>query len=216
MKGERTMTSNGLASSQLSIASKEALFTSNALLASGSVIAPAVVVATGFMPSVALCLIFSLVTYITVVICSFVPRKLLYTFRIILYTLVASLVYVPVSMLVEGIMPKYFAALGIYAPLLITNSMITVRTESKFYRLRRGYMLELAAFYVIGYDISLLFFGTLRELLANGGLFGASFIPITFPTAATVFGGFILLAVVSAVFRWSIRFAMRKGGNGGK
>lgn len=211
MKGEKAMASNVGASSQLSIASKEALFTSNALLASGSVIAPAVVVATGFMPAVTLCLIFSIVTYITVAICSFVPRKLLYTVRIILYTLVASLVYVPVSLLVEGIMPQYFAALGIYAPLLITNSMITVRTESKFYRLKRGYMFELAAFYVIGYDISLLLFGTLREMLSNGGLFGASFLPLAFPTASTVFGGFILLAVISAVFRWAIRYALKKG-----
>lgn len=204
------MASSVGSSSQLSIASKEALFTSNALLANGSIIAPAVVVATGFMPALTLCLIFSLVTYITVAICSFVPRKLLYTVRIILYTLVASLVYVPVSMLVEGIMPQYFAALGIYAPLLITNSMITVRTESKFYRLKRGYMFELAAFYVVGYDVSLLLFGTLRELLSGGGLFGVSFLPLSFPTASAAFGGFILLAVVSAIFRWAIRYTLRR------
>lgn len=198
-------------SSQLSIASKEALLTSNALLASGSIIAPAVVVAKDFMTALTLCLVFSLVTYTTVAICSYLPRKLLYTVRIILYTFVASLVYVPVSILVERIMPGYFAALGIYAPLLITNSMITVRTESKFYRLKRGYMFELAAFYVVGYDIALLLFGSLRELLSNGGFFGVNFLPLSFPTVSYAFGGFILLAVVSAFFRWVIRSSRRKG-----
>ncbi len=196
--------------SNLSIAGKEALLTSNALLSSGSIIAPAVAVATGFMPAVAVCVVFSLVTYITVALCSFVPRKVVYTVRIILYTLVASLVYVPVSLLMEKIMPTSFAALGIYAPLLITNSLITVRTESKFYRLRRAYMFELAAMYILGYDIALIFMGTVRELLTNGGLFGVKLLPITVPTASTLFGGFIILAVLSAGFRWIIRFTRKR------
>lgn len=194
----------------LGIAGKEALLTSNALLASGSIIAPAVAVATGFMPAVAVCVVFSLVTYITVAICSFLPRKVVYTVRIILYTLVASLVYVPVSLLMERIMPASFAALGIYAPLLITNSLITVRTESKFYRLKRGYMFELAAMYILGYDIALIFMGTIRELLANGGLFGVKLLPITVPTASTLFGGFIILAILSAGFRWIVRFSQKR------
>ena len=69
----------------LSIAGKEALLTSNALLSSGSIIAPAVAVATGFLPALAICIVFSLVTYITVAVCSFVPRRLVYTVRIILW-----------------------------------------------------------------------------------------------------------------------------------
>ena len=172
----------------LSIAGKEALFTSNALLSSGSIIAPAVAVATGFMPALAICIVFSLVTY----------------------TLVASLVYVPVSLLMERIMPASLAALGIYAPLLITNSLITVRTESKFYRLKRSYMFELAAMYILGYDIALLFLGTVRELLTNGGFFGVSFLPLTVPTASTVFGGFIILALLSAGFRSAIKLSYKK------
>ena len=97
--------------SRVSVAGKEAFLTSNALLSSGSIIAPAVVVATGFMQSLALCIVFSIVTYVTIAVCSFVPRKLVYTVRIILYTFVASLVYVPVSIMMEGIMPVQYAAL---------------------------------------------------------------------------------------------------------
>lgn len=197
--------------SRVSVAGKEAFLTSNALLSSGSIIAPAVVVATGFMQSLALCIVFSIVTYVTIAVCSFVPRKLVYTVRIILYTFVASLVYVPVSIMLEGIMPVQYAALGIYAPLLITNSLITVKAEAKFYRLKRDYMLELAGFYVFGYDIALLFFGTLRELLANGGLMGSRILPLAVPSMSTVFGGFMLLAVMSALFRWIVKLSIKRG-----
>lgn len=196
---------NTASAAQLGSAGREAIFTSNALLSSGAVIAPAVVAATDFMSALALCIVFSLITYITVAVCSFVPRKIVYTVRIILYTFVASLVYVPVSMLMENIMPAQYAVLGIYAPLLITNSLITLKTETKFYRLKRGYMFKLAAFYILGYDISLIIFGTVRELLSDGGLFSAEFLPVSVPTVSTVFGGFILLSVMSAVFRWLVR-----------
>ena len=63
-------------------------------------------------------------------------------------------------------------------------------------------MLQLAAFYVIGYDIGLLALGTLREMMANGGLFGLKMLPISVPTVSSLFGGFIVLAILSAGFRW--------------
>lgn len=203
---ERTV----MAASQRGSAGKEALLTSNALLANSSIIAPAVVAATSFKSALMLCVVFSLVTYITVAICSFVPRKIVYTVRIILYTLAASLVYVPVCAFAESIMPLQYAELGIYAPLLITNSFITLKTETKFYRLKRGYMLKLSGLYILGYDLSLLLFGTVRELLLNGGLMGKSFLPLAVPSASTVFGGFILLAVMSAAFRWIVRLLDEK------
>ncbi|MCC8196231.1 MAG: electron transport complex subunit E [Ruminococcus sp.] len=200
---------HGLVPSQASTAGKEAVLTSNALLSTGSIIAPAVVVATSFQNALALCIVFSLVTFITVLICSFVPRKLVYTVRIIVYTFVASLVYVPVAILMENIMPAQFSALGVYAPLLITNSFITMKTESKFYRLKRGFMAELCGFYIIGYDLALLFLGFMRELLTNGGLFGVQFLPLSIPSAGTVYGGFILLALTSAAYRWILRLSAK-------
>ena len=189
----------------LSGSGREGLFSRNALLSSGSIIAPAVAVARDLPSAIVLSLVFGLVTLATVYICSFVPRKLAYAIRIILYTLVASLVYVPVYMLLSSVFSATFSTLGIYAPLLITNSLITVKTETKFYRLRRRYMAELAAVYVIGYIVSLLAFGTLRGLLTYGSIFGYQIMPITIPTLDTLFGGLILLAVSSCVFRWAVR-----------
>ncbi len=201
-----------MSSKSLNISSsgREGLFTRNALLSSGSIIAPAVAVARDFTSALVLSLVFALVTLTTVYICSFVPRKLVYTVRIILYTLVASLVYVPVAYLLTYLMPITYASLGIYAPLLITNSIITQKTETVFYSLRRKYMAELVGVYVLGYSSSLIIFGTLRGLLTNGTFMGYKLMPISIPTLDTLFGGLILLAVVSCIFRWMVRLSAGK------
>lgn len=196
---------------RISTAQKEGFLTGNALLSSGIIIAPAVAAATDFMSALALSIVFCLVTYITVVLCSFVPSKIVYTVRIILYTLVASAVYVLVKMLMLEIMPIQFEGLGIYAPLLITNSLITSKTETKFYRRKRSYMLVLAGFYVLGYAVSIIMFGTLRSILVKGTFLGFKVLPVTFPTFTTLYGGFILLALVSALYRGIVSFAIRKG-----
>ncbi len=196
---------------RISTAQKEGFLTGNALLSSGIIIAPAVAAATDFMSALALSIVFCLVTYVTVVLCSFVPSKIVYTVRIILYTLVASVVYVLVKMLMLRLMPIPFEGLGIYAPLLITNSLITSKTETKFYRRKRSYMLVLAGFYVLGYAVSIIMFGILRSVLVNGTFLGFKILPVTFPTFTTLYGGFILLALVSALYRGVVSFAIRKG-----
>ena len=185
-------------------AEREGMLTKNPLFASGAVLAPAIAVCTDFFSASVLAMVFTAVTFTTVAICSFVPRKIVYTLRIILYTLVASLVYVPVHLFFMSgeVLSQMYLGLGIYAPLLVTNSLITHRTESKFYRLSRPYMLKLAAFYVIGYDLALTVFGWLRGILTTGTLLGVKVLPFSLPSLATLYGGFILLAVVSAAFRW--------------
>lgn len=195
----------------LSSSIKEGFLTGNALLSSGVIIAPAVVAATDLMTAVCLAIVFTVVTYVTVAICSFVPRTLVYTVRIIIYTLLASLVYVPVAILLEAIMPETLTAVGIYAPLLITNSFITSKTELKFYRYERKNMLVLLAFYVLGYDTALILFGAVRGFLISGSILGVELLDYPLPSLSTVYGGFIFLAVSSAAYRGIMRYIVRKG-----
>ena len=196
-----------------STAVKEGFLTGNGLLSSGVIIAPAVIAATDFSTAACLAMVFTLVTYITVALCSFVPRTLVYTVRIIIYTFVAYLLYVPVSILLENIMPNSLIAVGIYAPLLITNSFITSRTELKFYRYGKKYMLVLAAFYVLGYDIALIAFGTVRGILINGNFLGIELLKYPITSLSTAFGGFIFLALSSALYRSIIRWIVRREDN---
>lgn len=193
-------------------AEREGIFTKNALFSSGVIIAPAVAACTDFNTAFVLASVFTVVTFITVAVCRLVPRKIVYTIRIILYTLVASLVYVPVHLFFTGgeVISEMYAAVGIYAPLLITNSMITLRTESKFYRLSRQYMLRLVGFYIIGYDLALIVFGSLRGFLTTGTILGIKVLPFFVPSLSNVYGGFILLGILSAAFRWFLRYIQKQ------
>ena len=186
---------------------REGLLTRNPLFSNGIIIAPAVAACTGLYSAAILASVFSIVTCITVALCRFVPRKIVYTVRIILYTLVASLVYVPVHLFFMSgeALAQMYLTVGIYAPLFITNSMITLRTETKFYRLSAVEMLRLAGFYVLGYDLALLVFGGIRGFLTTGTILGIKVLPFSVPALSSLYGGFILLAVVSAAFRWIVQ-----------
>ena len=188
-------------------AEREGILIRNPLFTNGIIIAPAVAACTDFYSGAILAAVFTVVTFATVSICRFVPRKIVYTLRIILYTLVASLVYVPVHLFFTSgeILSEMYAALGVYAPLLITNSLITLRTETKFYRLRKTYMFRTAGFYIVGYDLALMLFSGLRGMLTTGTVLGVKVLPFSIPSLSNVYGGFILLAIVSAAFRWIVQ-----------
>lgn len=188
-------------------AEREGILTKNPLFSSGVIIAPAAAACTDFNAAFILASVFTVVTFVTIALCRLVPRKIVYTVRIILYTLVASLVYVPVHLFFTSgeVLSEMYAAVGIYAPLLITNSLITLRTETKFYRLSRSFMMRLAGFYILGYDLALIVFGFLRGFLTTGTILGIKILPFSVPALSNVYGGFILLAVVSAAFRWFLQ-----------
>lgn len=188
-------------------AEREGILTKNPLFSSGVIIAPAAAACTDFNAAFILASVFTVVTFVTIALCRLVPRKIVYTVRIILYTLVASLVYVPVHLFFTSgeVLSEMYAAVGIYAPLLITNSLITLRTETKFYRLSRSFMMRLAGFYILGYDLALIVFGFLRGFLTTGTILGVKILPFSVPALSNVYGGFILLAVVSAAFRWFLQ-----------
>lgn len=188
---------------------REGMLTRNPLFTSGVIIAPAVAAAKDFYSGIILASVFTVVTLITVALCRFVPRKIVYTIRITLYTLVASLVYVPVHLYFTSnpSLDELYSAVGIYAPLLMTNSLITLRTETKFYRLAKPYVLRTAGFYVIGYDLALIIFSCIRGFLTTGAVLGVKVMPFSLPSLANPYAGFILLAVMSALFRWILQIS---------
>ncbi len=181
---------------------KNGLINKNPILVSGMVIAPVIVLANNFNDAVMLVAAFSLITFFTLLISSFVPKSIVYTIRIILYTLIGAVVYVPSVMLLEYLMPEGVEAIGIFFPLFITNSFIVTRSESIFFLETKGKMLLDIIFCIIGYDAAVLIFSAVREILASGTIGGK----ITgMPSSSRVFehpfGGFILLGLFAALFR---------------
>ncbi|MBR4092583.1 MAG: electron transport complex subunit E [Oscillospiraceae bacterium] len=180
----------------------DGLFMKNTVLASGLVVAPIVAVATTLKSAIALIIAFSLITFLTVLISSFVPRDIVYAVRIILYTVIAAMVYVPVAVFADSFMNQQFSALGIMFPLLITNSLIITRTEIHFFKLDKLRMLSEVFFYILGFDVVAIVVGVIREILATGAI-GDKIIGIhfTLPFLSTTFGGFILIGILAAILK---------------
>ncbi|MEZ3455414.1 MAG: electron transport complex subunit E [Oscillospiraceae bacterium] len=178
------------------------LLNKNPILVSGMVIAPVIVLANNFNDAVMLVAAFSLITFFTLVISSFVPKSIVYTIRIILYTLIGAVVYVPSVILLEYLMPDGVEAIGIFFPLFITNSFIVTRSESIFFLETKGKMLLDIIFCIIGYDAAVLIFAAVREILASGTIGGKiTGMPASFRVFEHPFGGFILLGLFAALFR---------------
>lgn len=180
----------------------DGLLMKNTVLASGLVVAPVVAVATTLQSAIALVIAFSFITFITVLISSFVPRDIVYAVRIILYTIIAAMVYVPVAVFVDYFMNQQFSALGIMFPLLVTNSIIITRTELYFFKLDKLRMLTEVFFYILGFDIVAIIVGVVREILSTGAI-GNKILGIhfTLPFLSTTFGGFILIGILAAILK---------------
>lgn len=180
----------------------DGIYTKNTVFVSGLVVAPVIAAAVTLRDAWALVLIFTELTFLTVAVASFVPRKTAYAVRIILYTIIAALVYVPVYMSAEYFFPESLANLGIFAPLLITNSLIVSKSETRFFRKPKKRMLIDLASYILGFDFAVLVFAFFREILATGSINEKILgIPMTFSALSLPFGGFLLLGLFSAAFR---------------
>lgn len=188
----------------------DGLHNKNTILVSALVIAPVVSAACTVRLALALAVAFSLITFTTIMIASFVPRDIVYAIRIILYTFIASMVYVPVILFMSSAFPTELLQLGIFVPLLITNSLIVSKAELRFFRRPKSIMTLDVIFYILGFDVAVLIFAFLREILSLGAIGDRILgLPITFPALVMPFGGFILLGLLAALFR-KIRISIRR------
>ena len=79
----------------------DGLLNDNTVLSSLMVISPVIMCGDTVRNAIAVIYAFSAITFFSVVIGSFVPRKLPYAIRVIIYTLISSLVFVPVKMVAQ-------------------------------------------------------------------------------------------------------------------
>lgn len=180
----------------------DGLAVKNPLLVNGLVIAPAVLYGNTLQNALMLSGYISLLTFAVLLICSFIPRTIVYASRIILYTIISAAVFVPVYMIFEKIAPELLADMGIFAYLLIINPFITARSEVQFFREKKGRMILDIIFTLTGYSAAVIILGFIRELISTGGLNGELYgIKYTVAGFGLPFGGFILIGLAAAFLR---------------
>lgn len=181
--------------------SLDGLFRQNIVLMSGLVTAPVIVAATTFEHALVLTLSFIMISYSSILICRFIPRKIVYTVRILIYAAVAAVMYIPTALLLNALFPAAASDVAIYIEIIVVNSLILAKTESRFYLMPYAEMAADAFVYIIGYSLAAFAVGIIREFLAFGTLFGMRICDPVMPAAKTTFFGFILVGILAAVCR---------------
>lgn len=195
----------------------DGLFYKNPVLISGLVTAPAVVCTDTLENALMLAAAFSMITFCSVLLSSLVPRSWVYGVRLIVYTLIAAVVYVPVSDFCTFLFADSGADIGIFLPLLTVSSLIAAQSETIFDRRHLRLLLPSVLCYILGFDAAVLLIAVVRELIAHGTIYGSTTaLTRTIPFLATPAGGFLvvgLFAVGARKLRIVVRTAReRKGG----
>lgn len=181
--------------------STDGLFKQNIVLMSGLVTAPIIVAATSAERAVVLVISFFMISYLSILICKCIPRKLAYSLRIFLYSVTAAVLYIPTMLLLRRLFPETVESMQLYIGILVVNSLLLAKTEMRFYLKPYGEMAVDALMYVLGYAIVAFVVGFIRELLAYGTLFGYHLITPAVPAAKSPFFGFILVGILAALCR---------------
>ena len=174
----------------------------NIVLSSLMLISPVIICGDTVQNAFALIYAFNAITLISMIIGSFVPKKLPYTLKIIIYAVISSLVYIPVRIAAEGFYPESVERIGIYYPLLAVNSIIVLQSEAKFFRMKRGKMIVSLIFYIIGFDAVMLITAFLREIFSYGTVYSKMVgIDTLISGLGQPFGGFIFLGLLCGLYR---------------
>ena len=180
----------------------DGLLSDNTVLSSLMVISPIIICGESLKNAVAIIYAFSIITFFSVMLSSFVPKKLPYAVKIIIYALISSLVCVPVKLAAENFYAESITRIGIYYPLLAVNSLIVVQTEAKFFRMKKLRMTASLFFYILGFDAVILITAFIRELFAYGTI-NSRMVDVnrTVEGLAESFGGFIFLGIMCGIYR---------------
>ena len=185
----------------------------NIVLSGLMVISPVIMCGDTLKNAEALIYAFSAITFLSVLISSFVPKKLPYTAKIIIYAVISSLVYIPVKLAAKEFYRDSIERIGIYYPLLAVNSLIVFQTEAKFFRMKKADMIVSLIFCILRFDIVMLITGFLRELFAYGTI-NSKIVDVNtlIGGLSQPFGGFIFLGLMCGAYRW-IRSLVSKNSN---
>ncbi|MBE6880687.1 MAG: NADH:ubiquinone oxidoreductase subunit RnfE [Ruminococcaceae bacterium] len=173
----------------------------NVVLMTGIVNAPVIIAATSFKKGVVIAIAFAIISFLTILTCSFIPKKIVYTLRVIIYALVGSVYYIPTVLLLERIFPLTVQLIGIYMPLLIANALIFSKTESRFYLESKQKMVIDVIMFIIGFGVICVLTGGFREVICFGTFAGVKILDISISAFEAPFGGFILVGIMAGMFR---------------
>lgn len=130
---------------------------------------------------------------------NFIPDKIrIPSFIVVICTFVTM-----VQMFMQAFLPSLYSSLGIFLPLIVVNCIILARAEAFA---SKNTVLHSAADGIgmgIGFTLALTLIGSIREILGNGTIFGATVFGTSFKPMLLLIlpaGGFIVYGLLLALF----------------
>ena len=176
------------------------LWLNNPVMVRGLGLAPIVAAAVSGQNAWMLCaatiLLVTATRMLAVAICHLTGNR----FRGVVYSYAAAIVYIPAYIILYNLFGADLSLLGIYLPMLVVEPAVIKRMESNDLEtvgeaFRRGIN------NTIGICFSVLLVGVVRELLAEGTVFGNVVFPVApLPLADQPGTGFIIIGLIAAVW----------------
>lgn len=123
--------------------------------------------------------------------------------RIPAFVVVISTFVTIIGLLMEAFVPDLFKALGLFIPLIVVNCIILARAEA--FASKNGVVDSAldGAGMGLGFTMALVILGSVREVLGNGSIFGASILGTAYEPAIIMIlppGGFLALGLLLALY----------------
>lgn len=153
--------------------------------------------------SLKLAVFLAVVTAVELVVCEVLASKFLKNvrryWRVALYTVFGVAIIFPTMYLTNKIFPDLSANFGVYLPLMAVNSLIALHCERVAVKNDVKTSFIDAASAALSYGVVAIIVGFIRELLANGTVWGHSLnTPVTLSAFSMPFGGLILMGFLAA------------------
>ena len=196
---------------------RDRILLNNPVVMQGLGLAPLVVAAINVKNATMLAVAVALLLTPTRVIAAFLSRFSYFRFRGLTYTVTSAAVYAGVLWVMEHLFSSAdITLLGLYLPLLVADPIILKRYERpQRERIRTAFRKGVIT--TAGYVLAMYVTAILREFLGTGVLFGFTLTKTPlFPMAQLPSGGFILLALMIALWRGGVNIVKRQMGLGVK
>lgn len=190
------------------------LWVKNPMLLYGLSIVTGVMATTSMYSALSVCIALAVMIIPTTVAALLLGTRLKWEIRAMIYTLVASIAFIPAVMAIKAVSPQSVASLTIYLPLLAVNELIVIRADRYAKKRNAGFAVCDLFGCVLSFTLSMLFIAFVRELIGSGSLFGIKLLKSARPEVLLPFMGFIITGFAAALFnrlRELVIVAIRRG-----
>ncbi len=183
---------------------KRKITLSNPVFVKGLALAPMAVAATTLQNSIILSIAVILMLTPTRIITSLITRKMSVPLKTFYYPMVSAIVFGIAYYIMYKMLGTTAFSLGVYLPILVVDPLI-VKNFEKTRKEDFAYSVINGLRNTGGFVVACVLLGSIRELLAYGTVGGLQIMKISLlPMAQHSFGGFLIIGIISAVWKMCI------------